>query len=68
MAWVAGELCHLAEVLGVKATKKVPRASQSPKRDKVLGRQDLAGHAGKDSYPTMRRALKDGLKSFCPNG
>lgn len=57
VAWVAGELGHPAEVLGTKA---VPGAGQSPRKDKVLGRQALGGQAGRDSYPTTRRALREG--------
>lgn len=43
VAWVAGELGHLAEISGMKATEKVPRAGQSPRRDKVLGEQGVGG-------------------------
>lgn len=46
MAWVADELGHLAEISGMKATEKVPRAGQSPRKDKVLVEQGVVGERG----------------------
>lgn len=46
VAWVADELGHLAEISGMKATEKVPRAGQSPRKDKVLVEQGVVGERG----------------------